>query len=181
MEIRGISGGDVRKRVTEETREFFALAAYLFLCFVSLAYFKFALLQAEGVQFAPFAFAAGKALICAKFVLLGRALRVGERFRQRPLIVRVLYRSISFWLMLLALNVAEEMIVGLIHHKSIAEVMSTIGGGTYHQMIATSVVMLLILIPYFAFRLLGELIGEQNLFRLFFEYHRGVAETEGKP
>ena len=143
MEIRGISGGDVRKRVTEETREFFALAAYFFLCFVSLAYFKFALLQAEGVQFAPFAFAAGKALICAKFVLLGRALRVGERFRQRPLIVRVLYRS-TFWLMLLALNVAEEMIVGLIHHKSIAEVMSTIGGGTYHQLIATSVVMLLI-------------------------------------
>lgn len=181
MKIGGASREDIRKRMTEEMREFAILSTYFFLCFASLAYFKFALLQAEGVQFAPFAFAAGKALICAKFVLVGRALRVGSQFHQRPLIVRVLYRSASFWLLLLALNVAEEMIVGLIHHKTVHEIMSTIGGGTYHQMIATSVVMLLILIPYFAFRLLGELIGERNLFRLFFEYHRGVAEIEGKP
>ena len=40
-------------------------------------------------------------------------------------------------------------------------------GGTLDQLIATSMVGLLILIPFFAFRTLGELVGEQNLVRVF--------------
>jgi hypothetical protein len=48
------------------------------------------------------------------------------------------------------------------------------GGGTIDQMIATSFVLLLILIPFFAFQALGEIVGGRNLTRLFFEHHRSV-------
>lgn len=167
----------MRKRLVSETQEFAIISAYLFVCFASVAYLKFALLQAQGQNFAPFVFAAGKAMICAKFMLVGRALHVGEQLRQKPLIWRVLYRSLAFWILLLALNVAEEIIVGMMRHESVFDITSKIGGGTLHQMVATSIVMLLILIPYFAFRLLGELIGEHNLVRLFVEYHRGINEA----
>jgi hypothetical protein len=44
-----------------------------------------------------------------------------------------------------------------------------IAGGTFHQMVATSVILLLILIPYFAFRSLADVIGERTLVRLYFE------------
>jgi hypothetical protein len=43
------------------------------------------------------------------------------------------------------------------------------GGGTLWQFIATSIILLLILVPWFAFRALGEVIGDETLVRLYFE------------
>jgi hypothetical protein len=42
-----------------------------------------------------------------------------------------------------------------------------VSGGTFHQLIAASIIVLLILIPFFAFRSLGEVVGERTLLRLF--------------
>ena len=138
------------------------------ICFSALAYLKAAILQAHGIAFAPFAFAAVKALICAKFVLVGRAFHLGERFKALPLIWPTLHRSFMFLLLLLILNVFEEVVVGYFHHRGVADSLADFGGGTLDQLIATSVVVLLILIPFFAFRSLGEVIGERNLVRVFF-------------
>src|SRR5580692_10991919 len=152
-----MSGGvpaakSVGQRITDELKEFLILAAYLYVCFTALAYLKFAILQAHGIAFAPFGFAAVKALICAKFVSLGHALHMGERFSKRALIWPVLHKSLVFLLLLLVLNVAEEAVVGWIHGRALADSLSEIGGGTRDQMIATTIIMLLILIPFFMFR-----------------------------
>jgi len=42
------------------------ITAYLYVCFTALAYLKAAILEAHGVVFAPFGFAAIKALICSR-------------------------------------------------------------------------------------------------------------------
>lgn len=157
-----------RERITDELKEFVIVAVYLYVCFTAIAYLKFAILQAYGIAFAPFGLAAVKALICAKFVLVGRALHVGERFKARPLIWPTLHRSVAFLVLLLVLNALEEVAVGLLHGRTVMEAVSEIGGGTRYQLIATTVIGLLVLIPFFAFRSLGERLGERNLFRLFF-------------
>jgi len=64
--------------------------------------------------------------------------------------------------------------MGLIHHRAAAASLADFGGGTVDQLIATSIVGLLILIPFFAFRALGEIVGERNLIRLFFEQRHRV-------
>jgi hypothetical protein len=158
----------LRERATTELREFVVIAVYLTVCFSALAYLKAAILQAQGIAFAPFAFAVVKALICAKFVLVGRAFHLGERFKALPLIWPTLHRSFMFLVLLIILNALEEMIVGVMHHRKAIDSLADFGGGTLDQMIATSVVVLLILIPFFAFRSLGEVIGERNLVRVFF-------------
>jgi hypothetical protein len=162
----------VKERVAGELREFAVVAVYLWVCFTALAYLKFAILQAHGIAFAPFGFAAVKALICAKFVSVGHALHVGERFTRQPLIWPTLHKSVAFLLLLILLNVAEEIIVGWMHDRALADSLQEIGGGTLDQLIATAIIMLLILIPFFAFRALGDLVGERNLVRLFFEPRR---------
>jgi hypothetical protein len=43
------------------------------------------------------------------------------------------------------------------------------GGAAIHQLVAGSIVVPLILIPFFAFRSMGEVVGERTLLRLFFE------------
>ena len=169
-----MSSGDsskvpISKRVTDELIEFAVITIYLCVCFTAIFYFKATILKDQGIAFAPFGFAAVKALICAKFILIGRALRVGERFKNMPLIWPTLYRSLAFFILLLILNTLEEIVVGLMHGRKTADSLAGMGGGSLDQLVATSIIGLLILIPFFAFRVLGEAVGERNLVRVFFQ------------
>ena len=141
---------NIVSRASDELREFAIVSLYLFVCFTALAYLKFAILKAQGIPFAPFGLAAAKALICAKFVLVGRMLHVGERYKTRPLIWPTLYKSLSFLALLLVLNAIEEVVLGLVHHQSVTESLTRLGGGTVEQLAATSIVVFLVLVPFFA-------------------------------
>jgi len=159
-----------RERFVIELREFAILATYLFICFTALAAYKAAILRAYGVSFAPWVLAAVKALVSAKFLLIGRVFGLGNGLaKKHPLIISTLYRSFAFLVLLVFLTAAEEIILGHLRGKSIADSLADLAGGTLWQVIATSVIMLLVLIPWFAFRALGEVIGDETLVRLYFE------------
>ncbi len=162
-----------RERFVTELREFVMLAGYLFICFSALAVFKAAVLKAYGVSFTPWAFAAIKALVSAKFLLIGRMFGLGDGLaRRHPLIISTLYRACLMLLVLIALTVIEEIVMGHLRGESVASSLASIGGGTLWQVLATTVIVLLILIPWFAFRALGEVIGDETLVRLYFEPRR---------
>jgi hypothetical protein len=175
MTDRGAAKSALKDRAKTELKEFIIIALYLYVYFAALIYFKSSILRAHGLDFTPIGVAAVKALICAKFVLLGRMFHLGERYKNLPLIWPTLHQSAAFLVLLLVLNAVEEITVGLIHHRNIADILAGIDGGTLDQLIATSFLGMLILIPFFAFRSLGELLGERNLVRVFIE-RRHVAE-----
>jgi hypothetical protein len=106
---------------------------------------------------------------------VGHVLHIGERFKSLPLIWPTLYKSLTFLALLLALNALEEVVVGLVQSRTIVDSLAGVGGGTLDQLVATSVVALLILI--FAFRALGEVVGERNLVRLFLEQRHKVNDA----
>src|ERR1700739_3017707 len=136
-----------RERVVTELREFAVLATYLFICFTALAAYKAAILRAYGVSFAPWVFAAIKALVSAKFLLIGRMFGLGDGLaRKYPLIISTLYRSCAFLVVLAFLTVVEEIVMGHFRGEPITESLAGIGGGTLWQVIATSVILLLVLI-----------------------------------
>ena len=165
----------IGQRVAHEFKQFLIIATYLYVCFTALAYLKSAILQAQGVTFAPFGFAAVKALICAKFLSIGYVFHLGERYKKQALIWPILHSSFVFLALLIVLTVLEELIVGYLHHRAFADSVAEIGGGTFHQAIATSIILLLILIPFFAFRSMADALGGHVLFRLFFEPRRKLA------
>jgi hypothetical protein len=157
-----------RQTATDELKEVAIIAAYLYVCFAAIIYLKVSILRAHGIEFASFGFAAIKALICAKFVSLLEIFHVGERFKSLPLVWPTLYKSFIFLILLIILNALEEIITGFIHNKTLADTLADFGGGTLDQLIATSIVGLLILIPFFAFRTLGGVVGQRNLREVFF-------------
>ncbi len=169
MESGVQSKAPFREKAGEELREFIILTAYLYVCFAAVIYFKATILQAQGVAYAPLGLAIIKAALCAKFMLVGRVFHIGERFKNLPLIVPTLHRSFVFLLLLVVLTFIEEIVVGAIHGRTVLESISGIAGGTLHQMVATILIIFLILIPYFAFRSLGDIVGDRILVRLFFE------------
>jgi hypothetical protein len=172
MQPNTFSSSIVFKRITAELKEYAVIAIYLYICFTAILFLKSTILKAHGVEFAPFGFAAIKALISAKFVSVGHIFRIGERFKLWPLIWPTLYKALAFLILLLVLNALEQIIDGVIRQKSLANSLSDFGGGTFGQLIATSFVVFLILVPFFAFRALGEVIGEDNLVKIFFLVRR---------
>lgn len=170
MADTSIPKASLKQRISDELKEFAVSAVYLYVCFTAVAYFKFAILQAHDISFAPFGFAAAKALICAKFMSLGYMAKLGTR---RPGI----RKSFAYLLLLLALDAVEEVIIGLLHARSIMESLAEVSGGTREQLIARSIIGLLILLPFFALRELSAVIGGRALDRLFFEpRHRPRAD-----
>ena len=168
MDANARPHGSVKQRVEHELKEFAAIALYLYICFAAILFYKAAVLQAEGIGYAPYGVAAVKALILGKFVLIGHAAHVGERYGHKPLIYPILYQSGVFLAMLVALTVVEEAIVGLIHGRTIAQSIADIAGGTWAQIAATCLLLWLILLPYFGFRQIGTVLGDGQLRRMLF-------------
>jgi hypothetical protein len=127
----------IGKRAVHELKEFLIIAAYFYVCFTALAYLKAAILEAQGIVFAPFGFPAVKVLICAKFLSIGYVFHLGEGYRKQPLIWPTLHRSFVFLALLIVLTVLEELTVGYLHHRTFADSMAEIGGGTYKRPMPT--------------------------------------------
>jgi hypothetical protein len=158
----------LHQRALHELREFAILAVYLYVTLGSVVLMKTAVLHTEGIEFAPWGIALVKAAVLAKFMLLGRAMKLGERNTTSPLIWPTLHRAIAFLVLLIIMTTIEEAVVGMFHHRSVAASLGELVGPRLEETIAGFVIMLLVLIPFFAFRVLGEALGEGKLPRMFF-------------
>jgi hypothetical protein len=78
--------------------------------------------------------------------------------------------------LLIALSVIEEIIVGYFHGKASREVLSEMAGGSLTEAFAVGASMLLILIPYFAFRGVALHLGDGVLWKLFTERGKPASE-----
>lgn len=162
-----------------EFKEFAVLAVYLYITIGAVILLKTAVLHSQGIEFAPWGIAIAKAAILAKFMLIGDALKLGERFSTRPLIWPTLHKALAFLVLLLVLDIIEEAIVGLIHGRSVTASLDELFGLRLEETLADILIMLMVLIPYFAFRVLGEALGQGRLPRMFF-CRAGADRTEVK-
>jgi hypothetical protein len=157
----------LQERAAHEFKELLILTVYLYITLGSVIAVKTAVLHTEGIEFAPWGVAIVKALVLAKFILIGDAMKIGEH-HTGPLIWPTLHKAFGFLLLLVILSIIEETVVGLFHHRSIATSLGDLVGARLEETLAGYLIMLLVLIPYFAFRVLDEALGEGTLRRMFF-------------
>ena len=67
-------------------KEYAGISLYFYVCFGAILLYKESVLEAHDLSYAPYGLAAAKALILGKFMLIGQAIHLGERFRHKPLI-----------------------------------------------------------------------------------------------
>ena len=147
-----MSEASLKERAREELRNYAIVAAYLYVCFGAILLYKTALLREEGVAFLPHGLAAIKALILGKFILIGEAVGVGARVQPRSLFSAIATRTALFFVLLLVLSVVEELVVGRMHGHSFGETIADFRKHAGLEMLATSLLMLLVLIPLIAFK-----------------------------
>ena len=70
--------------------------------------------------------------------------------------------------LLIIMTIIEEAVVGLFHHQSIAASLGDLFGSRLEETLAGYLIMLMVLLPYCAFRVLEEALGEGRLGRMFF-------------
>jgi len=161
---------NLSQRLRHELIEYLIISAYLYVSFGALIFYKATILRSDGIEFATFGIAIVKALILGKFILLLHSLKIGERRGGAGvLFADILKNSFLFVIFLVALTVVEEMIVGYFHSRTSQEVLSEMAGGSLREGFAVSILMLLILIPYFTFRGVAERLGQGVLWKLLSE------------
>jgi hypothetical protein len=158
----------LQQRAMHELKEFVFLSLYLYITIGAVIMMKTAVLHTQGIEFSPWGIAIVKAAVLAKFMLLGDAMKIGGRTTNGPLIWPTLYKAVAFLVLLIIMTMIEEAVVGLFHHRSITASLGELVGRRLEETIAGFLIMLLVLIPYFAFHVLDEALGAGRLGRMFF-------------
>jgi hypothetical protein len=158
----------LRQRAFHEFTELAIPFVYLYVILGAVIAMKAAVVHTQGIEFTPWGIAVVKAAVLAKFMMLGSAMKLGERKTTGPVIWPTLRKAFAFLVLLIILTIIEEAVVGLFHHRSIAASLGELGGPRLEETLAGYLIMLLVLIPYFAFRVLDEALGEGRLARMFF-------------
>lgn len=154
-----MSEGSIKDRARKELRNYAIVAAYLYVCFGALLLYKSALLQQEGVSVLPHGIAVIKALVLGKFILLGEAAGVGKSAHGRTLAGAIAIKSVQFLVLLVVLSVLEELVVGKVHGHTFAQTIAEYERHSLLQMLATSLLLLLVLVPLIAFKEFSRVIG----------------------
>lgn len=164
------------QRFWTEMRNYGLISAYLFICFAVLMVYRASLLDRSLLPALPLLTALGKALIIGKFILIGEAVKVGSRVSANTLLHRIAWKSLLFLLMLIALTAVEELVVGWIHGETTAQVWVELSSKSVLDLLAPSLVMLMVLIPLISMTELNRALGPGKLKSVFFaaeETHTG--------
>jgi hypothetical protein len=170
---------DLKGRVASELRAYLLTSAYLLVWLAALMFYRNTLEGEAGVQAAPLGAAVAKALILGKFVLLGETMRAGYRIMAPTLVHRIVWRSLSLLLLLVALTVLEEVVVGWIHGSSPAQALADLTSQPLVHL-ASCLLMLLVLIPFVAVKQLSVALGPGQLQRLVLGAADGDVPSEGR-
>jgi hypothetical protein len=162
----------LHQRAMHEFKELLFITLYLYITIGAVILMKTGVLRTQGIEFAPWGIAIVKAVVLAKFMLIGEAMKIGGRNATGPLIWPTVQKAFGLLVLLIAMTIIEEAVVGLFHHQSIAASLSDLFGPRLEETLAGYLIMLLVLLPYCAFRVLGEALGEGRLVRMFLSSER---------
>ena len=158
----------LHQRAMHELKEVVFITLYLYVTLGAVILMKTAVLHTQGVEFTPWGIAIVKAVVLAKFMLLGEAIKIGGRSTTGPLIWPTLQKAFGLLVLLIIMTIIEEAVVGLFHHRSIPASLGDLFGPRLEETLAGYLIMLMVLLPYCAFRVLEEALGEGRLARMFF-------------
>jgi hypothetical protein len=168
------------ERLQSELREYAIASAYLFVCFMVILMFRSAVLGGSGFSAVPVGFAAAKALILGKFLLIGEAAGVGSHLRSRTLLQHTLRKSMLLFVTLIVLTIIEELIVGWFHGSSVAGTLDARQRHSPMEILATSLLMMMVLIPYVSVKELSRALGPGVFHRMLFASAQQSATGESQ-
>ena len=153
----------LKEKAVHEFKRFLVIFFYLWVVFGLLSIHKSLVLSQHHLDVEEHAFAFINAFVFAKVLLVGEQLNLGTRFRHRPLLYPILYKSLVFSIVLIGFHVIESIGVGLWHGHSIAESLPPFLGWNPRGLLAVGVMCFVLLLPFFGFREFARVIGRDEM------------------
>src|SRR5271165_3876450 len=118
----------LKEKAIFQLKEFFGMFLYLWVLFALFALHQSIILAQEHINYQAQGFAIINALILAKVMLIGEDLHLGSALRDKPLAYSILYKSLVFSIFLIGFHIVEEVVVGLIRGRTVAQSFPAVGG-----------------------------------------------------
>ena len=156
-----------RERLKEEIQKYLIISLYLAVCFCVLILYRSSIVGAGGSEYLNFSMAVVKALVLGKFILIGEALKTGQRVTGPTLTHRIFIKSIAFLVLLIIFTMLEEVVIGLFHDQTVIHSVTEYWNRPWLEKLAPDLVMLLVLIPMVAATELYKALGAEHMKRIF--------------
>jgi hypothetical protein len=156
----------LKQKAVHELKQFVGISVYLAFFFCAVMTYRMLLLHEFQDSWLNYSFALINALVIAKVILIGEYAHLGKKYEASPLWLSSLYKALLFGLLVFGFHFVEEVIKKLLHGGNLA--------GVFHDMhaddmLAQSLVVFCTFIPFFAFRELRRVLGEETLQGLFLQ------------
>jgi hypothetical protein len=164
MNVENAEKRSFKQKAAHEGKEITIVFLYLAFFFCALSTYSTLLLKRYEVSYFNYGAALLNAFIITKVILIGEAAHVGRRQESKPLYYSVISKAFLYGLLVFAFHIVEDVVKHLIHGNDIV--------GAFHDVrlddvLARSVVIFLTFIPFFAFRELGRVLGQDEFRALF--------------
>jgi hypothetical protein len=161
-------------RVYDQVIQFLPIVIYLFVVFGVLNVHEEIVAAKNHISYHFYGFALVNALILGKVMLVAEDLNFANCFRNSPLVYPIVFKSVAFTILFSVFDIVEEVVVGVgvFKGKSIVDSFPDIGGGSPRKIFFMVVIIAILLIPFFAFREIGQVIGGRELHSLIFTPRR---------
>src|SRR6188472_1881161 len=150
---------------------------FFFVGFNLILWTKRLILEEHGVEFSGFLTATLAALLVGKAVLVTDNLAFMRRFEGAPLIQPILFKSAIYWLCVFMVRLAE----GLVHFLAAGGVIADfpthlVEHFSWPRFLSIQVWLMVLFLVYVTTHELNMLIGDGELYRLFFRWSSSEAK-----
>jgi hypothetical protein len=163
-----------KHKIAHELRRLVVIFVYLSVFFVGFRLYSRLILAEYRINYFVYGLTLLKSLALAKVILTGEALRLGQRYRDMPLIVPTFYKTVVFSAFALTFEVLEHFILGWVHGREPAEVWTELLDHGWPHLVAMMGVVFVAFLPFFAFREAEHALGERTLQDLFLKRRAAV-------
>ena len=155
-------------RVKHELKIYVGLTTYFTIWFCSLVFLRNAVSHNEMVPLIPFSFALIKAVICAKFLMIGEMIFPIRLDKNHGMMRTLVWHSLFYVLVVTILGFLEKGVEGLFHHEDFFKAMMGFGEGNPQIIAALAVLYWLMMWPYLLFSGFQQILGGDRIHELLF-------------
>jgi hypothetical protein len=167
MEVSNEHLNRVKQKALTEGRKLLWIFLYLWVLLGLFAVHKSVVLNEQNLFFHQ-GFAVINAFLLAKVMFTAEMFHVADNLKDKPLIYPIVFKSTAFSILLIGFYIIEEMIMGKWHGKTFSDSIPVIGGGSLEGILVVGIIVFVVLMPFFALREFGRVIGDDKLYELFF-------------
>lgn len=170
----------LKQKIHDEFIEYFFNFLYMAIIFSAIILYRRMILAEHDIFLEDYFLGVFKAFVIAKVVMLAAFLSISRKFENKALYIPVLYKSLLFTLCVILFDIIEIIVLELIHGAEILSAFSELENHINFIWLGSAMLIFFIFIPFFAFKELSRVMGEDKIRNLFLKDRKPALKDTDK-